>query len=438
MAQTRPNTSIHHPAYLPHQYGTPESPLIYGAWEAALSEYPDSVFREQLLGIIQYGAVIGYQGPRSILRIQPNLPIDDVDKHLITTEIESQLKSKAISQFDITNKTKTFISSPLGLVPKSDGTKRRIHHLSSPDGTSVNDFINPDSYTISYSTLDDAIQLIRKMGPSGGAIMFKRDLKDAFRHIPVSPLDRQLLGFTWEGTHYVENRLPFGLRSSPRLFNYFAEGLHWICEAQFGWGLIHYLDDFLFIFPAGTPPSVIDQAESRFDALCTALGLTIKHSKDQRGFIVDFAGFELNSLDMRVRLTRSKLEKAKALLSRLTLPTTNSIRLEDLQKLTGYFQFISRITPYGNIHLRYLYAAQSWFNVNSSLQTLQPRLYPNTRRRITAHMKEELDWWKAIVFDSDWEGTSIRQPMDNKPEAHLWTDAATTRGIGGFFILSSW
>src|SRR5205814_10068877 len=55
-----------------------------------------------------------------------------------------------------------------------------------------------------------------------------RDLKDAFRKIPVSPLDYFLLLFKWNNQTYIDRFLPFGMATSPFIFNMFAEALHWI------------------------------------------------------------------------------------------------------------------------------------------------------------------------------------------------------------------
>ena len=41
-----------------------------------------------------------------------------------------------------------FRCSGLGLVPKHEGGWRTIYHLSAPHGNSINDYINPDDYTI--------------------------------------------------------------------------------------------------------------------------------------------------------------------------------------------------------------------------------------------------------------------------------------------------
>ena len=96
-----------------------------------------------------------------------------------------------------------------------------------------------------YQTLDDAIRLIGHHGRH--TILCKHDLKDAFRMIPLSPFDYWLFLFEWEGKLYVDIFLPFGLRTSPFIFNLFSEGLHWILKWLFDRQLIHYLDDFLLI-----------------------------------------------------------------------------------------------------------------------------------------------------------------------------------------------
>jgi hypothetical protein len=87
---------------------------------------------------------------------------------------------------------------------------RRIHDLSFPYGKSVNDGIQEEYGSLIYQTFDDAVRLVQKHGPR--CKLRKRDLKDAFRKIPISPLDYWLFVFEWEGTLYVDVFLPFGLR----------------------------------------------------------------------------------------------------------------------------------------------------------------------------------------------------------------------------------
>jgi len=105
---------------------------------------------------------------------------------------------------------------PLGLVPKHDGGFRRIHNLSHPGKESVNDNICDDYSSLKYSIIDDVLQMVRIAGQH--CFILKRDLKDAFRNIPVAPHIQWLLGFEWRGVFYKETCLPFGPLHCPIYF----------------------------------------------------------------------------------------------------------------------------------------------------------------------------------------------------------------------------
>ena len=65
--------------------------------------------------------------------------------------------------------------SPLGVVPKKDGTWRIIMDLSSPHGSSINDYISKDEFTLHYATFDQALSLVAHHGRN--ALMAKLDIK---------------------------------------------------------------------------------------------------------------------------------------------------------------------------------------------------------------------------------------------------------------------
>ncbi len=71
-----------------------------------------------------------------------------------------------------------------------------------------------------YHSIDDAISMLHKFGP--GARMAKADLKSL---CPVHPHDWPLLGIQWRDQFFVDKCLPFGLRSSPYLFNLVADAV---------------------------------------------------------------------------------------------------------------------------------------------------------------------------------------------------------------------
>ncbi|KAL9956100.1 hypothetical protein ACROYT_G037527 [Oculina patagonica] len=119
-------------------------------------------------------------------------------------------------------------------------------------GSSINDFISKEDYTLHYASFDQALSLVASFGT--GALMAKLDLKHAFRLCPVSPMDRDLLGMHWQGKFYVDLRLPFGLRSSSFLFNRLADAFKWTLKNNYAISaLMHYLDDYFTVGPPLSP-----------------------------------------------------------------------------------------------------------------------------------------------------------------------------------------
>lgn len=199
----RPNTRIHYPVYNQHDLPTPASQLNVLQWEELLAEYSEPNLADAICGIIRFGARIGYEGYRGPIRIFPNLSSAEEAPESLTTDIEAKLSKKRIACYvDISHLPEHFTASSLGLVDKSDGSKRRIHHLSyaGSDGDSINDGI-PEQYgKITYSSIEDAISGIQKFGAS--CQLVKRDFESAFRHIPIAPQDSPLLGFHWQDKYY--------------------------------------------------------------------------------------------------------------------------------------------------------------------------------------------------------------------------------------------
>lgn len=78
--------------------------------------------------------------------------------------------------------------SPLGMVPKkTEGQYRLTHHLSYPEGSSVNSQIPQELSSVRYTTLDQAIAVVRRCGH--GALMAKADIESAFRLLLIHLAD---------------------------------------------------------------------------------------------------------------------------------------------------------------------------------------------------------------------------------------------------------
>lgn len=399
----------------------PPGQLKARAWSRLMTEFPDQAVSSAIIGICQFGARIGYEGPRPSTTIHPNLSSAMIDAHLVTCDIQKELSQDRLDVFPEANcLPQNYIASPLGLTDKADGSKRRIHHLSYPDSgsTSINSQI-PEHYgTITYSTIQDAIEAVQLWGRN--CILVKRDFESAFRHIPVSPLDSALLGFHWEDLYYTERYLPFGLRTAPYLFNLFAEVFHWLLDDQLKKSnlpvsVIHYLDDFFLVLP---PKSKLELYTTKFAQLCSEVGLSIKDSKSEEGSIATFAGIEVDTGMMVIRLPPSKLEKARTIVR--TALQKNSLSLTELQRITGYLNFVSVVVPLGRTFLRRLYNMELYFPPGNVHQ----------RQRISSDRKKDLQWWASVLSGIPQRSiaTQVRETIA------AWTDAASSKGLGAFYI----
>lgn len=306
-----------------------------------------------------------------------------------------------------------YFCSPIGVVPKrTDGVQtgwRLIFDLSCPDGKSVNDGIPIDYGAISYESLRTAIHMVAKAGR--GARMIKRDLKSAFRYIPVSWLDRWCLIFEWEGQYYVELFLPFGLRTSPRIFNLFSEAIHWILESIHGWAISHYLDDFFAVFP---PHTELDGPSQVFDSVLADIGFVKAPEKDESGTIVTHLGFQIDSNLMEVRLPPNKHARAVRAVSELA--SRKLVPQASFEETLGFLSHCCQVIPLGRPFLRQLFS-------------LLKRKSRYRHIRLNSEAKQDLRWW--TLFLSSWSTISFIQL--SRAVFHVSTDASGLKGIGGVY-----
>ena len=136
------------------------------------------------LDIIRYGARLDYVGPKQ-KTLSDNLSSANDAPTVLSEDLQPKIRQGQVTKLDVL--PEHFISSPLGLKHKPNRKWRRIHHLSHPRGGSVNCHILIDYRSIEYTSVDEAIATLFKIGK--GAILIKRDLSDAFRHIPVYSTD---------------------------------------------------------------------------------------------------------------------------------------------------------------------------------------------------------------------------------------------------------
>lgn len=308
--------------------------------------------------------------------------------------------------------------SPLRVVPKKDGSWRIIMDLSSPHGSSVNDFISKDDFALHYATFDQALTLVARYGTN--ALMAKLDIKSASRLCPVCLEDRELLGIHWQGQFYVDLRLPFGLRSSPYLFNHLADAFEWLLKNNHRVkDLMHYLDDYFTVGPANSP--VCANNVKTIIQVASNVGIPLAPNKLEGPTThLTFLGILIDSSCMETSLPDDKLQE---LLSELqSWSSRNKYLKRELLSLIGKLNFACRIIPAGRIFLRRL--------IDLSTSACLPHHHVTMNRE--AH--RDITWW--LQFLPTWNGRAIiPEPHWTKsPDLELFTDASGSLGYGIFYM----
>jgi len=311
-----------------------------------------------------------------------------------------------------------YIVSPLGAFLKRNSTKARvIHDLSYPAVGSVNSEIDPEDFSLQYSSIDDAVALCNSLHPVV-PMLAKVDLKDAFKHIPIDPRDWHLMGFKWPDSggqerYFFNKVLSFGLRSAPALFDNYARHLPaFVAIEGFQSGLVRYVDDFLIV--SGNAP----QCQSDLDCLvatCGKAGFAIQPSKVlPPSTIMEFLGIEIDTKRSVLRISDIRLAEIKSLLSEWSGRRTCSKR--QLLRLIGKLAFVARVVRKGRAFLGRL------INLARGLR------YLHFRTKLSLDARRDIHWWNrsivshngSYIYSRDWSGTDV---------FHVYTDASN-HGFG--------
>ena len=383
-----------------------QSQLNVPKWHEYLSEYWD----QQLLQLVTFGFPLDFNRQCVLKADKTNHA--SAEKHPADVEAylneEKQYKA-VLGPFD-KNPLPSCHYSPFMTREKPGSDHRRvIIDLSWPHENSVNAGIHKDSYlgtdfSLTFPTVDHITDALKQIGR--GAHLFKIDIKRAFRHVKIDPLDYDLLGLFWEG-HFIDTCLPFGTRHGTQIFQRLSDSIRYILRAR-GFPIVNYVDDFVGF---GTP----SQAKLAFDQLYEIiqdLGLTISQKKlVPPSTKVTCLGVVIDTKEGTVSIPPEKMAQISD--SILSWRHRNTCSRRQLQSLLGHLLYIHKCVKPSRIF------------VNRMLQVLRSQ-YDSNVISLTTDFHRDLQWFTK--FMADYNGISL---YDHKPIAHTIELDACLTGLGG-------
>ena len=395
------------------------TPLRLGAWQQALSLYPNQQLAKFFLDGISEGFRIGYNYRTNGNLKSANKNLEGARQHpeVVDTYLSKEVALNRVAGPYNKSRIPNIQISRFGVIPKGhqQDSWRLIVDLSHPKSSSVNDGIPRDLCGLSYITIDNAIEKILQLGTN--TLLAKIDIKSAFRLLPVHPADRHLLGMRWRNLVYLDTCLPFGLRSAPKLFNVLADLLAWLVSKRGVSCCLHYLDDFLTMGPPHT--TTCQRNLDILKSTCEELGVPLALEKlEGPSTVLTFLGVVLDTTRMEIRLPEDKLRRILGELSNWIGKKKATKR--QILSLVGLLQHATKVIRCGRSFVARMYAKAS------TAKELDYFV------RLGTEFRSDFLWWYTFV--EGWNGLSLlREESWSIPADHcIQTDASGSWGCGAF------
>ena len=410
------------------------TPVNVNRYEELLTEagYPAKKTKKLINGF-KNGFSLGYKGDRNVCQTSPNLKITVGSETELWNKVMKEVKLKRFAGPYPINKPpfKRYIQSPIGLVPKDNGSDTiLIFHLSYPreGGKSVNANIPKKLTKVKYPDFSEAIKLCLIEGKS--CHLSRSDMKSTFRNLGISkkywkyllmkaknPIDGKWYLF-------VDKCLPFGSAVSCKIFQDFSDSIAYLVRYQVGAGkkVTNYLDDYLFV---ALMKYLCNYQCQVFLNICSEIRFPIAMEKTfWANTRITFLGFLIDTVKQIVCVPLEKITKGVNMLKYVM--AKKRITLKELQQLCGYLNFLAKCIVPGRTFTRRLYSP------------MNPNLKPHHHLRVNAEIKLDLAvWLQLLTHQSIFARPFMEYDRINAVDLDFYSDATANPflGFGAYFGL---
>jgi len=355
------------------------SKLNYSKFQYRLRNYEDS----EICKYIRYGWPIGHNRSSTSCNALKNhggarnYP-EHIDKY-IKSEL---LLGRIIGPFHENPYRRKIAISPLNSLEKKDTNDRRvITDLSYPELNSVNSGINKNVYLdksiqTTYPTVDNVTQLILNEGRN--CMLYKRDMKKAFRQIQVDPADIHLLSFRWRDKIYSDVVLTMGLRSSAYICQRITNAISYMCR-QDGYNMVNYLDDFCGVEKINKSAPAFDYLQK----LLVELGVEEARKKaSPPATRMAFLGIWFDTEKMTMEVTPERLIEIKELTQHWL--KKRKATLKEVQSIIGKLNFVAKCVKPSRIFI-------------SRMLNFLRSMNKKGKTSLTTDFKGDVEWWNKYL-----------------------------------------
>ena len=445
--------------------GGKKSPLRPDRWEFYLKDHPDRVLVDNVLRGLREGFCVGYTKERTTQHCPPRNYSDEdflQIKEEFDTEVSKGRMQGPFTELPTTGPFSYTRTNPTFLIPKKATDKlRRIDHLSFPEGSSINDGIDKNEFPVNFTDVTKLTDAV--LDHPKDTLVSLLDIEDAYRNIPLNPVDVGLFCQCIRNIFYLQLFMCFGGTSFCGIFDTFTMLiiwiiLHWATPPGFpNLGITHIegiLDDFTCfhsIFGSIYKPFAnLELLHIIF--ILIDLGLPIKWSKLQLPSVSFLSiGLEWNTVSQTITIPGDKiiryLKNLKCVQTSIqfSYERPHITTIPRLRSILGQLVYISNIVYVGRTRLFYLFrclrAAEKRARDELGPPAIRLKSFPGVLNRVylCSQAQHDLRWWESVLLTMPARSLIRRRhptSLDDETCIKVTTDASGW-GVGGFWTDSN-
>ncbi|KAK3286834.1 hypothetical protein CYMTET_5623 [Cymbomonas tetramitiformis] len=260
-------------------------------------------------------------------RFSANAPSALTEAEFVSEAVFGLVQSGAAEEW----LTQPTVVSPLAVAYRDMGPDKAPKKRLIWNGKYVNSFIVVQKFK--YESLAFVRDLLFWQGS-----LWSFDLTSGYHHVELHQDFHTYVAFSWRERFYVFKALPFGLAPAPYFFTKITNELAARWRRQ-GAGLVHYLDDFLFIQRPSGRPFAEEQAAVLGDVEDS--GFLVNQEKSVLDFqqLIEFLGIGIDSVRGVFYVPQKKWDSFQARVTDALDRQWTSPR--ELSKLAGKIQSFS-------------------------------------------------------------------------------------------------
>ena len=408
-----PSSELNNPIAVSTIRNNPElfkivTPIKIDVFETFLSAHPNQPFvRSVCLGLRE-----GFWPWADTLRADLPVTLDESRPMPTAEDRCAFIRSQCILEQEKGRFSNTFgpdllpgmYSMPVHVVPKPNSDDLRLVTDHSAGIYSLNSLI--DHSLVTGYPLDNLRHLgevlldIRRSLGNVSLVLWKSDISEAYRLMPLSPFWQIKQVNTVDGLRYIDCNLAFGSSASPAIFIAFNSLVAWIAKYVKGFNyLATYVDDSFGCDMAGKSlyyepyQCFMPAHQTQLLNLWDELGIPHKKRKQVSGSPLTIIGIEVDPNLMTLCLSASaRSDLLKELTFWSTKPPSNSsgsLKLKYWERLAGWFNWALNVYPYLRPALNNVYAKMK------GKRNRQQKIYINNA------VRKDLSWAIHHIRNSD-------------------------------------